>query len=414
MSINTNPMAMQTRHKLATSNLEMSKTLEKLSSGLRINRAADDAAGLAVSEKLRSQIRGTGQAMRNAQDGISMIQTAEGALEEVHDMLQRMRELSVQSANDTYSVDDRKAINNELQALKTEINAVSTRTKFNGKALLTGAMSTGLASGTEVKTGVSFAAGDATNGSVVSFNKVDVSGAKAGTNYTVSVNGSNLSITDGTNTQEIAISANLTGAATGATASQDFDFNNLGIKLTVAVTATGSAGAADATDLGTAITANADVIATDAASASANFQIGAGSGGVAAGDAIRVNFDKVDISSSGMSALDTALTNFNTKVNANTFVTADAEGLTSALDSAIGSVNDRRGALGATQNRLEHTVKSLAVGMENLSASESRIRDTDVATETSNMVRAQILTQAGTSILAQANQVPQGALGLLR
>src|SRR5215216_1002549 len=124
MTINTNIMALNTRHKLSQTSLEQAKVLEKLSSGQRINRASDDAAGLAVSEKLRSQIKGTSQAMRNAQDGISMIQTAEGAMEEVHSMLQRMRELSVQSANDTYSNEDRKAINNELQALKTEVNAI--------------------------------------------------------------------------------------------------------------------------------------------------------------------------------------------------------------------------------------------------------------------------------------------------
>lgn len=181
LSINTNPMALNTRHKLAQTNIEMSKSPEKLSSRLHINRAADDVAGLAISEKLRAQIKGTGQAMRNAQDGISMIQTAEGALEEVHSMLQLMRELSVQSANDTYSTEDRKAINNELQALRTEVNAISARTKFNGTDLLTGSLETALDVTAEVKNGVSFQAGTtAATGSTVAYSNVDASGGKAG------------------------------------------------------------------------------------------------------------------------------------------------------------------------------------------------------------------------------------------
>jgi flagellin len=401
LTINTNIMALNAQHRLAMTSLEQAKTLEKLSSGLRINRAADDAAGLAVSEKLRSQIRGTNQAMRNAQDGISMIQTAEGALEEVHAMLQRMRELAVQAANDTYSNDDRKAINNELQALKTEINAISQRTKFNGKNLLTGDLSTKLDATSAVKVGFVLATANA------SVTAVDVSGAKAGTTYNFVDTGAALRLeyTDasGTHAQEIDY-ADVGLAAAG---SKVLDFNRLGIKVTISATAaaTGSDIAADL---------DGQAITTAAGSASANFQIGAGAGGVATGDAILVSFDRVEISASGLSTLNTELSDFNTAVTGGTFVAADAEQLINAIDSAITFVNERRGALGAAQNRLEHTVKSLAVAVENLSASESRIRDTDVAQETSNMVRAQILSQAGTAVLAQANQVPQSALALLR
>ncbi len=171
-------------------------------------------------------------------------------------------------------------------------------------------------------------------------------------------------------------------------------------------------------DIKTAVELAANnTVQTDAGSGSANFQIGAGSGGVAAGDAISVAFCRVDISAAAggnYATLDTELAAFDTAVTGGTFATTDAEQLVSAIDNAITSVNERRGTLGAAQNRLDHTIKSLSVGLENLSASESRIRDTDVATESANMVRAQILTQAGTSILSQANQVPQGALGLLR
>jgi flagellin len=396
--INNNIMALNTRHKLSTTSLEMSKTLEKLSSGLRINRAADDAAGLAVSEKLRSQIKGTSQAMRNAQDGISMIQTAEGSLEEVHGMLQRMRELAVQSANDTYSNNDRTAINSELQALKTEVNAISSRTKFNGKALLTGALSTKIDTTSNVQSGYVVHAGSNT-----SVSSVDVSGAKSGTTFTFTDTATGLQLSDGTTTQEIA-DANLVVAANGENV---LDFNKLGVKVTVSSVA-GTTAANVAAGLTT------KTVVTAAGSSSANFQIGAGSGGVAAGDAISVSFAQVDISATGMSSLNTELGDFNTAVTGGTFTATDAEQLITALDSSITTINDRRGTLGASQNRLEHTVKSLSVSVENLTASESRIRDTDVAEETSNMVRAQILTQAGTSVLAQANQVPQGALALLR
>ncbi len=397
LTINTNIMALNAQHRLAMTSLEQAKTLEKLSSGLRINRAADDAAGLAVSEKLRSQIRGTNQAMRNAQDGISMIQTAEGALEEVHSMLQRMRELAVQAANDTYSNDDRKAIDNELQALKTEINAISTRTKFNGKSLLTGALSTQLDATSQVRSG--FVVNGTSNTSVTA---VDVSGAKAATTFTFTDTGSGLRLSDGTVSQDIAYSQ----LAVAANGSVVLDYNQLGVKITLSSVA-GETGANVAAGLTT------KTVVTATGSSSANFQIGAGAGGVATGDAIQVAFAKVDTSATGLN-LDSALSQFSTAVNGGTFTASDAEQLINALDSAITTVNDRRGTLGAAQNRLEHTVNSLSVAVENLSASESRIRDTDVAQETSNMVRAQILTQAGTAVLAQANQVPQSALALLR
>jgi flagellin len=401
LAINTNPMALNTRHKLDTTSMQMAKTLEKLSSGLRINRAADDAAGLAVSEKLRTQIRGTSQAMRNAQDAISMIQTAEGALVEVHDMLQRMRELSVQAANDTYSNDDRKAMNNEMQALRTEINAVSTRTKFNGKELLTGSLSTTLDATSPIEGGFVVVAG--TNTSVSS---VDVSGAKAGTTFTFTDTGTALRLSDGTTSQDI-LYADLAVSADG---SKVLDYNKLGIKVNVS----SIAGETGANVAGGMVAGATDTIVTAAGSSSANFQIGAGAGGVATGDAMVVTFSRIDISASGMSALNTELGQFDTAITGGTFVTTDAEQLITALDTAITTVNDRRGSLGSVQNRLEHTVKSLSVSVENLTSSESRIRDTDVAEETSNMVRSQILTQAGTAVLAQANQVPQGALALLR
>src|SRR5919202_1812059 len=174
MRINNNIHAVDAQRNLETNSMSLSKSVERLSSGLRINRAADDAAGLSISEKLRSQIRGLDQAQRNVQDGVSMIQTAEGAMNEVHDMLQRMRELSLQAANDTLDDKDRGAINTELQQLKTEVDAVRDRTKFNGKALLTGGLSTSQSGGTAAAGTVLVA------GTHTSLTKVDVTGPRAG------------------------------------------------------------------------------------------------------------------------------------------------------------------------------------------------------------------------------------------
>ncbi len=391
MQINTNVMAINARNSLAATNLRMSKALEKLSSGLRINRAADDAAGLAVSEKLRAQVKGLAQASRNAQDGISMIQTAEGALNETHAMLQRMRELSVQAANDTLSPEDRAAIATEMSQLKSEMNNISNTTKFNGKNLLTGNLATSVAAASELKLGTAIANGGGT-GSVTA---VDVTGAKTATTYTLTSTATTVTLSGNNVTQTVATAALTAGN------SATFNFDKLGVKFTLQATA----GFTQA-EVGAALsTAANDTITTAAGSGAANFQIGAGQS-----DAISVNFDKVDtdsmaLTNAGAGALDLFLT---------TQSVANAQGLIGAVDTAIGSVNTTRANLGAYQNRLEHTINSLGVAVENLSASESRIRDTDVASETSNMVTAQILTQAGTAVLSQANQAPQGALALLR
>ncbi len=392
MQINTNIMAVNARNNLAATNLKMGKALEKLSSGLRINRAADDAAGLAVSEKLRAQVKGLSQASRNAQDGISMIQTAEGALNETHVMLQRMRELSVQASNDTLSGDDRGAINTELQQLKSEINNISTTTKFNGKSLLNGSLTTTLGAASTANVGTRL---DTTANSTIS--AVDVSNAKAGTTFALT------STAAGTVTMTRAsdsVAQTITLSAVGANATGTLDFSQLGVKLSVQADTGGDTAANLATDL-----AGKNVV-TAAGSGSANIQTGA-----YAGDSINVSFSKVDTSTMGVSAgdLDAALTAFN-----GSQTVAGAQTLITQIDEGIKTVNSTRATLGAYQNRLEHTITSLGVAVENLSASESRIRDTDVAEETSRMVTAQILTQAGTSVLSQANQAPQGALSLLR
>jgi flagellin len=403
MYINTNVMALEAQHRLAQTSGKYSQALERLSSGLRINRAADDAAGLAVSEKLRAQVRGLTQASSNAQDGISMIQTAEGAMNETSDMLQRMRELSVQAANDTLSSSDRGSINTELQQLKSEVNAIATRTTFNGRALLTGSMTTtqNTAAANSLKVGQTLAT--TANAAVTG---IDVSGAASGQTFTLSTdpaNANNIVLTRASDN----VSQSIAVGALGANGSETLDFSQLGVKLSLQADGSGKTIADTITDL---TAAGNNTIATQATSGSANFQIGANTT-----DFINVAFNKVDISAgSGMSGLNTALGNFNTDALGTGVTVADAQALTSAVDTAITFVNGQRATLGAVQNRLTHTTNSLGVAVENLSASESRIRNADVATETTNMVTAQILTQAGESVLAQANSAPQGALSLLR
>ncbi|MEK3643905.1 flagellin Hag [Aeribacillus sp. FSL M8-0235] len=275
MRINHNISALNTYRQLSFNNTQTAKNLEKLSSGYRINRAGDDAAGLAISEKMRGQIRGLEMAQKNAQDGISLIQTAEGALTETHAILQRMRELAVQAANDTNVTADRDAIQAEINALVSEINRIAGNTEFNTQNLLDGTFS----------------------------------GKK--------------------------------------------------------------------------------------------FHIGANSG-----QSITVTIGTMNANALGTTDLKIAEVKVDTVTNANEAITA--------IDKAIEQVSTERSKLGAIQNRLEHTINNLGATSENLTAAESRIRDVDMAKEMMEFTKNNILTQAAQAMLAQANQVPQGVLQLLR
>jgi flagellin len=273
MIINHNIAALNTIRQLSINAANTQNALEKLSSGLRINRAGDDAAGLAISEKMRGQIRGLDMAQKNAQDGISLIQTAEGALNETHSILQRMRELAVQASNDTNTTnEDRKALQDEFSQLRDEINRISDQTEFNTKKLLNGSVS------------------------------------------------------------------------------------------------------------------------------SVTFQIGANSG-----QTLTVNLKDVDAAYLKIDTIDISV--------------GDAKDISahiSTLDAAINSVSDFRANLGANQNRLEHTINNLGTASENLTSAESRIRDVDMAKEMAEFTKNNILNQAAQAMLAQANQLPQGVLQLLR
>jgi len=355
MRINHNIAALNTHRQLSAANNAQGNSMEKLSSGLRINKAGDDAAGLAISEKMRGQIRGLDQASKNAQDGISMIATAEGALNETHDILQRMRELSVQASNDTNNTDDREAIGDELVQLKDEINRISTTTKFNGKGLLDGSLTTSLASGSALKEGVLL-------GATSAISKVDVSKAAADTVFTLAA---------GVASDELTMSATISGKLVTETVtlganSQSVNFSTLGVSFELAGTET-------ADNLRTNIVAVGS-ITSDVGIGSANFMIGSNG---QASETLKVDFHKMDSTTLGTAPgtmIHDLITN-NSAVDSKT----KSDILTTVLDDAIKAVSTQRSSLGASQNRLEHTINNLGTTSENLTAAESRIRDVDYA-----------------------------------
>jgi len=390
--INTNIEALNAQRNLGNTAVQFAKSVEKLSSGLRINRAADDAAGLAISEKLRAQVRGLTQAQRNAQDGISMVQTAEGALTEVQAMLQRMRELAVQASNSTLSSSDAQSVNTEITALKAEIDRVAGSTTFNGQYLLTGALTVSQSGGTAI-VGLSLPTTVA-----ASISAVDVSGAKASTTYTLSSQtGGKLTLSDGAgNSQQVTLDATI-----GADGTMAINFSTLGVKITVVGAAAKTAG-----DLATDL--DGKTVITGSGS-SANFQIGAN-----ASDVLAVSFADARTSAAGYGTLAADISSFSSATGSGSGIIAAAQALITSVDTALAYVSTTRGNFGAVQNRLEYTVRSLGVSAENLAASESRVRDLDVAAEMVTFTKTQILQQAGTAILAQANQAPQSVLSLLR
>jgi flagellin len=400
MSINTNVMSLNAQRHLSSTNNSMATSMERLASGMRINSAKDDAAGLAVTQKMLGQIKSLDQAVRNANDGISMIQTAEGAMQETQTMLQRMRELATQAASDTISDTERGYINTELQQLKGEINNIADRTEFNGQKLLTGALSTSLDAASELNDGDLLS----TTGGNAMITDIDLSGAKASETYTFTGSGTSLTLTDSAGNAHT-----LTVNATAASSSQVLDFGSLGVKVTIQADAGGKTAAGLVTD----ITAAAyDTITTAAGNGNATIQVGADAG---TANELTIGFNnvKVDTAANGASAamdtLNTALGNFNT-----TSSRANASAMLTAIDGAIDFISSERSTLGAKQNRLNHTVSNLQVSSENMSASRGRIVDADYASETANLTRTQILQQAGTAMLSQANSAPQGVLALLQ
>ena len=411
--INTNIEALNAARNLSITADKYASSVEKLSSGLRINRAADDAAGLAISERLEAQVTGLNQAQRNAQDGVSMVQTAEGALNEVHSMLQRIRELAVEAGNSTLGASDAQSVNAEVTALQAEITRIAGTTTFNGQNLLTGAMAvtqsvsptTGAPLvGTDLIAGGATPTAPSTN-TVIS--GINTTGAKAGQTYTLTssaAGGGSITLTNinggVTTTQTLAV------AAMGASGTQTLNFNLEGVSVTLASTAAATTGV----DTQAAITAGlvgTKTTITTGVNNNATFQIGANQN-----ETLGVSF--ANAQTAAYAGFDAAITAFTAATASGNGITSAAGALITATDTAIGDVSTIRANFGAVENRLNHTVASVGVASENLNASESRIKDLDVAAEMVNFTKTQILQQAGTSILAQANQAPQNILTLLR
>ena len=386
--INTNVAAMNAQRNLGVTHLKMSRALERLSSGLRVNRAADDAAGLAISEKMRAQIRGLRQGLRNAQDGISLIQTAEGALNEVHAILQRMRELTTQAGSTILSTADRQAVSEEMLTLRSEIDNIAIRARFNGLSLLTGALAISTTSA------IADIADTDTDTATVA---IDVSKADANVTYNITSAGANVTVTNATSN----VAQTIATASMGNNASQTLDFNAVGVRLTMSTLVFNDG--ITATDL--AADLNAKSVVTGGSSA-ATFRVGD-----QVVDNVTVNFANMQAAALG----DGGANDIADLILDNTAVSSvsKADTLLSAIDTAIGQVSTFRAKLGAAQNQMESAVNSLGVAVENLSASESRIRDADVAEVSSELVTRQIMQQAGVAVLAQANTSPQAALALL-
>lgn len=395
MMINTNIAAMNAQRNLGATSSQMGKTLEKLSSGLRINRAADDAAGLVISEKMRSQIKGMQQGLRNAQNGVSMLQTGEGALNEVHTILGRVRELAVQAGNSTLSAADRNAIGEEMLALRSEIDNIATRTRFNGQSLLNGSLAVTLDAANSTADTVTYANGGATT-SVASIN---VENAKAGETYTITNAGAVATLTHNDGAGYVRTET-FTVQDMGANGTQAVTFEQLGVTVNL----THDAVAANHTGANLATAFTGTTVVTDG-SGNASFRVGS-----EVGDDITLAFSDMRSSALGnASKLDTLIAD-----NSAVSTVAKADTLLAAVDSAIDQVSTFRAKVGARQNQLEAATNSLGASIENLSASESRIRDADIAELSSQMITKQIIQQAGVSVLAQANSAPQAVLSLLR
>ena len=368
MTINTNVVSINAQRNLSLSGSQLGTAMQRLSSGLRVNSAKDDAAGLAIAERMNAQSRGLSVAARNANDGISLAQTAEGALGKVGDMLQRMRELAVQASNATNSDSDRKALQAEVSQLISEIDRVAKTSEFNGTKLLNGSFA-----------GAVFQVGSAAGDNITVGGLVDATAAKLGAGVIYSTAEVEIETEDVAEAGEYVKSINAASADTGVTAFVS--------GFTAAIT--GSANPADDAPAKYTITLMANVAEDDA---------------------------------NGLGVLDgagTAITSF-ANVDGDSLATLDVSTQVGAwkalelIDVAIDDINSSRGELGALQTRFEKSIENIDIMNENISAARGRIVDADFAAETASLSRTQILQQAGTAMVAQANQLPQQVLSLLQ
>ena len=393
MSINTNVVSINAQRNLSLSGGSLATSMQRLSSGLRVNSAKDDAAGLAIAERMSTQVKGLAVASRNANDGISLAQTAEGALGKVGDMLQRMRELAVQSSNATNSKSDREALQAELGQLRDEVDRVAKTTSFNGAKLLDGSF-TGAVFQVGANSGDNITVGALANTKVAelgnskyatassnAFDKAALAAGMTNADVTISIQGTSGSAA----TVKIAKDANITGDEALGRVIQAINSKSADTGVTAFLNDTGTG--VDLRATMTSATADATTVAV--------------TGQPATGLAFATSSSPAAADLKGIDGVD---------------ITTQ-KGAWEALqhiDSAINKVNESRGQLGAIQTRFEKTVENIDIQNENLSAARGRIVDTDFAQETANLSRTQILQQAGTAMVAQANQLPQNVLSLLR
>jgi flagellin len=372
--INTNMLALNAQRNLSQSQNTQATAIQRLSSGLRINSSKDDAAGLAISERFTTQIRGLNQAARNAQDAVSLSQTAEGALASIGSNLQRMRELAVQSANGTNSSNERDALQLELNQMREEINRIASQTAFAGVKLLDGTF-----------TNVGFQVGSNAGETLSIASLVNANASQLGTYNMTQMAGTvanNANITAG----DIVINGTLGSVTLGA--------------ITGGATATTKAAAIEA--------------AVNAVSAQTGVSVVASGAGLTFKSTGTFSFSGAGaIANNGISGTTTTAT--NTGISALTIATVvGAQESMVAMDGALSAVASARATMGSIQSRFEALISNLQITSENLTASRSRIQDADFAEETAKLTRSQILQQAGTAMLAQANSAPQSVLALLR
>lgn len=397
MIINHNLASLNTYNRMTANQKATESSLAKLSSGLRINSAADDAAGLAISEKMRGQIRGLDQASRNAQDGQSMLQTAEGGLNESQSILQRMRELAVQATNDTNTTADRTALQTEMTQLTSEIDRIANTTEFNTKKLLNG----DLKGVSEAVAGSGTLESSFANGNV-SLDKLNNVSLAAVTDAV------HINVVSGTSFTNATFSVT---SVLGNIDPTDVKFTKSTGKITISAAGTGFS----VTALVISVSGRSDVASGDSitiaiqAKQAANtdstkavhLQIGAN-----AGQELEVSIDKMDSTTLGVRSSTGDALDITSQ--------SKASGAIALINNAIQTVSIERSKLGAYENRLDHTVNNLTTSSENLTSAESRIRDVDMAKEMTNFQKNSILNQASQAMLAQANQLPQGVLQLLK
>jgi len=382
--INTNVMSINTVRVLDKSQHSLQTSMERLSSGQRINHSRDDAAGLAISEGMTSQIRGMNQAVRNTMDGISLVQTADGALGGITDKLQRVRELAVQSANGTNSSNDRTAIDKEVQALLKEVDRVADSLKFNGVKLIDGSF-TSQAFQVGYSQGDTITIASVSDANVKALNVTSDTGA-AGNTTDIS-SGTTFTITGTTGSTTAAVTITLAAAITSGT-----DIDTAQAAIVTAINAQTSK-----TGVGASVDASTNKITFHGGGSVTLGNLSAGSGAMSAA----VGFSSQTLAPAATEYIDVKSV-------------GGAEATILAVDKALQTLNTDRAELGAFQNRFESTVSDLKNNVENLSGARSRIQDADFAEETASLAKNQILQQAGMAMLAQANQLPQNVLSLLR